>query len=196
MLKREKGVTLTILVVTIIVMLILAGVIMSINMNLNKTTDLKEVVSNMELIKMIAADYRNKYISETVVEIDENNNKIVTISDKFKGTHLDPQNASDIIMSLLGYSNKTQLGIDETGYYWFRLDKKDLEEIGIDNIKDNELYFVNYQTLDIAYCKNERDSESNYKGVKAVVKTAKGKKEKYVYFYSELKNVKTDEVRD
>ena len=62
MLKNEKGVTITILVVTIVVLLILASVVMSINMSLNTTVNLKQVVSNMEIIKSTASQYRAKYL--------------------------------------------------------------------------------------------------------------------------------------
>lgn len=193
MLKNEKGITLTILVVTIIVMLILAGVIMSINMNLNKEADLKEIVSNMELIRSAASIYRDKYIDETVTTEGDDGVKIYTISDKFIGTKTNINNTStDTMYKLLSYSNKSMLG-DEP-YYWFELSQDDLNTLGIDITLNNDKYFVNYKTLSVAYCQNERDEQSNYKGILA--RKDGRKNEKYYYFYEDVKNLKTDEVRN
>ena len=56
MLKKQSGITLTVLIITVVVLLILASVIMSINMRLNKTVDLKEIQANMETIKIVASE--------------------------------------------------------------------------------------------------------------------------------------------
>ena len=64
MLKKQSGVTLTVLIITVVVLLILASVIMSINMRLNKTVDLKEIQANMETIKIVASEYRTKYLDD------------------------------------------------------------------------------------------------------------------------------------
>lgn len=192
MLKNEKGITITILIVTIIVMLILAGVIMSINMSLNKSADLKEIVSNMELIRSSASIYRDKYIDETVTK-EEDGITTYTISDKFIGTKTNINNTStDTMYKLLSYSNKSMLG--DVPYYWFELSQDDLDTLGIDITLNNDKYFVNYKTLSVAYCKNEKDEQSNYKGILA--RKDGRKNEKYYYFYEDIKNLKTDEVRN
>ena len=102
MIKKENGVTLTILLVTIVIMIILAGVIMSISMSLTKTSDIKEIVANMELIRGVASDYRNKYLDDSEIERDDNNNITdIKVSTKFIGTKEDPYQANSIIQQLL-----------------------------------------------------------------------------------------------
>lgn len=198
MIKKENGVTLTILLVTIVIMIILAGVIMSISMSLTKTSDLKEIVANMELIRAVASDYRNKYLDESEIIRDSNSNNITEIkpSAKLKGTNEDPTSASSTIQLLLRstYTDSEFMNLisQEKRWYWYKLDKTDLDTMGLGSIElNNEVYLVNYYDLDVAYCKSTLDDNNRYKGIKS-----KGKdgKTKYVYFYEDLKKLKTDEM--
>ena len=197
MIKKENGVTLTILLVTIVIMIILAGVIMSISMSLTKTSEIKEIVVNMELIRGVASDYRNKYLDDSEIERDDNNNiTSIKVSTKFIGTKEDPHQANSIIQQLLRstYLDSEFLNLlsQEKGWYWYRLDKTDLDKMGLNNIDlDNEAYLVNYYDLDVAYCKTTLDDSNRYKGIKSKQKNGETK---YVYFYEGLKNLKTDEM--
>ncbi len=197
MIKKENGVTLTILLVTIVIMIILAGVIMSISMSLTKTSDIKEIVANMELIRGVASDYRNKYLDDSEIERDDNNNiTSIKVSTNFIGTKEDPYQANSIIQQLLRstYSDSEFLNLlsQEKRWYWYRLDKTDLDKMGLNNIDlDNEAYLVNYYDLDVAYCKTTLDDSNRYKGIKSKQKNGETK---YVYFYEGLKNLKTDEM--
>ena len=199
--KNQKGITLVALVVTIIVLLILAGVVMSINMNLNKSVELKEVLANMEMIRTAAAPYRDKYIGDTVIEEVEGEIDIYHISDKFIGEHVDPIN-SEMMNSLLNYAGEDTITSD--AHYWFKLDKEALEKLNI-NLEttnsgkdDEDVYLINYSKLEVGYCKNKKDDRGYYVGIKVRKRfggSADPIKEKYVYFYKTLKDVKTKEVR-
>lgn len=197
MIKKDNGVTLTILLVTILIMIILAGVIMSISMSLTKTADLKEVVANMELIRGVAADYRNKYLDDSEIEKDDNDNIVdIKISPNFAGTNEDPYQANSVIHQLLRttYTDSEFLNLlsQEKKWYWFRLGQTDLDQMGLNSIElKDEVYLVNYYDLDVAYCKNSLDDNNRYKGIKA---KEKNNVIKYVYFYEGLKNLKTDEM--
>ena len=144
MIKKENGVTLTILLVTIVIMIILAGVIMSISMSLTKTSEIKEIVANMELIRGVASDYINKYLDDSEIERDDTNNiTSIKVSTKFIGTKEDPHQANSIIQQLLRstYLDSEFLNLlsQEKGWYWYRLDKTDLDKMGLNNIDlDNE----------------------------------------------------------
>lgn len=176
MLRKENGVTMTILVVTIIVLLILASVIMALNLNLNKTVDLKEITSNLELIKMTASDYRTKYL-----ENEDPDNP----SGNFPGEHCDEGN---IIGDLLIYSGQE----GAISKYWYKIDKEALKEMNLDiTLKDNEAYLVDYSSLNVAYIKDENQKDENncYKGILK-------KDGNYAYFYNEIKNLKTDDIAD
>lgn len=166
MTKNEKGITLMILIITIIVILILAGVVMSINMSLNKSIDLKEIVSNMELIKASASMYREKYIDETVIEKNEENGTTTYyLPEQFVGIQESGATQGTIINSLLRYGGKSSETLLDSANYWYRLDQDALDKMNIDIKLNNEYYFVNYSTLSVAYCKAEQDG-SQYMGVK------------------------------
>lgn len=176
MLRKENGVTVTILVVTIIVLLILAYVIMALNLNLNKTVDLKEITSNLELIRMTASDYKAKYLEDE----DPDNP-----SGNFPGEHC---SMDGMIGELLNYSGQT----GAVSKYWYKIDKVALEEMNIDiTLKDNEAYLVDYNSLNVAYVKDEKEKDENnfYKGILK-------KDGNYAYFYDEIKNLKTDDIAD
>lgn len=184
MLKKQSGITLTVLIVTIVVLLILSSVIMAINMKLNKTVDLKEIQANMDTIKTVASEYRAKYLDEETV--DSNGN--VTISDKFVGRHCIPDSTNEIIVALLQYKGDT----GKVSNYWFQLDASNIDKLGIDTkIENDELYFINYENLDVAYCKRTTETGEDGKKCYQGIKTKAGI---YKYFYSDIKNLKTDEV--
>lgn len=184
MLKKQSGITLTVLIVTIIVLLILASVIMSINMRLNKTVDLKEIQANMDTIKAVASEYRSKYLDDETVDRDGN----VTISSNFVGRHCIPNSTNEIIITLLQYKGDT----GKVSNYWFQLDASNIDKLGVDTkIENDELYFVNYENLDVAYCKRTTEIDKNGKKCYQGIKTKAGI---YKYFYSDIKNLKTDEV--
>lgn len=184
MLKKQSGVTLTVLIITVVVLLILASVIMSINMRLNKTVDLKEIQANMETLKMVASEYRTKYLDDETEDASGN----IKISNNFVGIHCTSDSNGEIISALLKYRGN----IGKLSNYWFQLDSSNIDQLGTDiKLKDDELYFINYETLDVAYCK--KTTETGPDGTKCYqgVKTKKGE---YNYFYSDIKNLKTDEV--
>ena len=185
MLKKQSGITLTVLIITVVVLLILASVIMSINMRLNKTVDLKEIQANMETIKIVASEYRTKYLDDETEDISGN----IQISNKFVGKHCTSSNSSgEIISALLEYREN----IGKLSNYWFQLDSSNIDALGTGiKLKDDELYFINYETLDIAYCKKTTETGVDGKKCYQGVKTKKGE---YNYFYSDIKNLKTDEV--
>ena len=134
MLKKQSGITLTVLIITVVVLLILASVIMSINMRLNKTVDLKEIQANMETIKIVASEYRTKYLDDETEDISGN----IKISNKFVGKHCTSSNSSgEIISALLEYREN----IGKLSNYWFQLDSSNIDALGTDiKLKDDELY--------------------------------------------------------
>ena len=184
MLKKQSGVTLTVLIITVVVLLILASVIMSINMRLNKTVDLKEIQANMETLKIVASEYRAKYLDDETVDSSGN----VKISNNFVGRHCIPNSSNEIILALLQYRGN----IGKMSNYWFQLDSSNIDQLGTDiKLKDDELYFINYENLDVAYCKKTTETGKNGTKCYQGIKTKKGE---YNYFYSDIKDLKTDEV--
>lgn len=184
MLKKQTGVTLTVLIVTVVILLILASVIMSVNMKLNMTVDLKEIQANMETLKMVASEYRAKYLDEETKDSSGN----VSISKKFVGEHCNPNADDTIIATLLEYRGTAS----NISNYWFKIDSSNVDKLKTNiKVRDDELYFINYENLDIAYCKKSTETGSNGEKCYQGIKTKQGV---YKYFYSDIKNLKTDEM--
>ena len=168
--------------------------------NIEKTlyyypVDMQTNGDNKEII--VDAIFVKDNQDDSEIERDDNNNiTSIKVSTKFIGTKEDPHQANSIIQQLLRstYLDSEFLNLlsQEKGWYWYRLDKTDLDKMGLNNIDlDNEAYLVNYYDLDVAYCKTTLDDSNRYKGIKSKQKNGETK---YVYFYEGLKNLKTDEM--
>ena len=144
MLKNNHGVTLSILVVTIIVIFIIGGITISATSSLLIDTKAKNALSNMYLIK-------GKM--ETIYEEHQFSGKDL----KFAGT--DNPNISTKVSNI---STLSQYGISSDGLpasettdnYWYTWNKNTLEELGFDTSmlpKENSEYIVYYVTEEIIY---------------------------------------------
>lgn len=172
MLKNNRGVTITALVVTLIIMLILAAVTMTITINTSKTVDLKELVSNMELIRTSAQGYSDRYLDSDPSQLPGVHNSTVT----------------NIMGTLIGTTTSGEGEAVEISEYWYQLDEAALKEMSIDiKLKDDEAYFIDYQSNEVAYVKSTIPVDGSYPGVT----TTSGK---IVYFYSQIKSLKADQV--
>lgn len=181
MYKNNKGITLTILVITIVIMLILAAVTMSININTSKTVDLKTIVANMELIKATAQGYADKYFETTNADGDDIVNSEIVLPGTKNGS------SQTIVTSIL---NETREEGEEivVSDYWYMIDNNALKTMNIDlNLNGNERYFVDYKTMNVAYVKDINPSNGKYQGLK-------DRNGNYLYFYDQLKNIKTDQL--
>ena len=62
MIKNEKGITMVMLIITVIVMVIVASIAMTTGSNLRKKTELTDRVSQMQLIQAKAEDVYNEHL--------------------------------------------------------------------------------------------------------------------------------------
>ena len=62
MLKNEKGVTMAMLIITVLVMVVVAGIAMTTGSNLRKKTELADRVSQMQLIQAKAEEIYNEHL--------------------------------------------------------------------------------------------------------------------------------------
>ncbi len=181
MYKNNKGITLTILVITIVIMLILATITMSINININKTVDLKTIVANMELIKTAAQAYADKYFEGTSADGEDIINSEITLPGIKNGI------SQSIITRLL---NEIRLEDEEivVSNYWYMVDNDALKTMNIDlTLNGNERYFIDYKNMNVAYIKDTNLKNNKYPGFI-------DRNGHYLYFYEQLKNVKTDQL--
>lgn len=139
MLKNNKGVTLTVLVVTIIVIIILAGVTISSSDSLIKNTKVKNMVTNMYLIQAKA---------EALYEEYQFNN---TDTDNYVGSP-----TADVT------SYGESAGAEDKWYIW---DQTTITQLGFDEnmLSSGGDFIVNYATGEVIYTKGLKDDDGNVK---------------------------------
>ena len=97
--RSSKGITLEVLIVTIIIMSILAGVSISIGFSMNKNINMKEVSTNLLLIKAKVQTISEKH------NFDKNNQLV--------GEKITSENITDEISSLISNGTITLDNINE-----------------------------------------------------------------------------------
>lgn len=138
--RKEKGITLTTLVLTVMIMIILTSISVYTGTNLIRSANLQSVNTNMLQIQV-----KVKSISERV-EFDKNN--------EYVGEKLSDDEATSLISkvnsdsSILGSYNS-----DLDKYY--KLKNEDLVNLGLQAIQEKEdyVYVVNYANDEVIYTK-------------------------------------------
>ena len=141
MLKNNHGVTLSILVVTIIVIFIIGGITISATSSLLIDTKAKNALSNMYLIKgkMETIYEEHQFSGKDLIYAGTNNENVST-------------KVNDI-------STLSQYGISSDGTtdnYWYIWDRDTLEALGFDRSmlqKEDSKYIVNYISGEVIYTK-------------------------------------------
>ena len=142
--KEKKGITLIALVITIIVLLILAGV--SLGELIGKKTSITESKDKTALSELTK-------IQQAVIEIylkyTQLGNKMI-----LKGTSMTYADALSEF-NQLGSSESLKVqsydGISETdpGLFYYRIGPSNLKEMGLENIHREDEYVVNYSTGEV-----------------------------------------------
>lgn len=142
---EEKGITLTTLVITIIVMIIITSVGIYTGTGILKQTTLQNINTNMMLIQA-----KTKTISEQAkFNKDTSNYKGIKLIEVVGNPKIEELVSNDIIE-------------DEENYYL--LSQNDLNEMGLEKIEISEGYVVNYNTNEIIYVKGfETNNQTYYK---------------------------------
>lgn len=150
MIKNNRGVTMSILVVTIIVIMILAGVTITTSNFLIRNTKAKAVISNMYLVKAKAESLYEEYefSGDTLPTEDEFLGKRVTVS------------------SLRMYNVESSGNIEEDNT-WYIWTETTVQNNGLDTemLSDGAEYIVNYATGEVIYTTGVKDNLGavNYK---------------------------------
>ena len=173
-LKNNKGITMVALVVTIIVILILAGISIGQGDKAIKISQLENLRTNMLLIQTKSKEYLENANFNLGTNIDnvteeEKTNRVNKAKENLKGTEITDGNIFD------GNINITteQITQDNTNYiYYYKLTTEDLEKMGLKNVESNDKkgwYIVKYDI------KNDEAEIYNQKGFE---------KENKTYYYS------------
>lgn len=137
MLKNNKGVTLIMLVITIIVIVILGATTITASDALLKEIKAKNVTTNMILIKAKAEALYEEYSFNGIDESDYVGMKVTDVS---------------------------KYGAENIGK-WYRWAKSDLTDLGFDEnmLKDGGDFIVNYETGEVIYTLGIKDTTGTKK---------------------------------
>ncbi len=138
--KKENGITIMTLIITIIVLLILAGVGITAGTNIMKDMELKNVKTNLLLIQAKVKTIYEKH------NFDDINNPLV---------------GTKILEIDSKYEAQTTKENGEQ-YEFYELSEDDIKNtMQLDDIEYDEGYIVNYENGDVIYKKGVEDKEGN-----------------------------------
>lgn len=148
--KNNKGITMITLVITIGILLILAGISIGTGGKIIKQSELENLKTNMLLIKVKGKEY-----------VENANFKLGTGTEEQKNEHIE-QAKNELIGEEIKEGNifegnanisTENIVVDNTNYiYYYKLTKKQLEDIGISNISSDERngwYIIKYDIKNI-----------------------------------------------
>lgn len=144
--KKNKGITMIVLVITIALLLILAGISIQSGGNIIKRADLENLKTDMLLIKVKGKEYvenANFKLGTNFKDSKDRENRIITAKAELKkGTEM---TEGEILEQNIGI---TQGDIKNTDYtYYYKLSNDDLTDMGLSNVKSDEKngwYIIKY----------------------------------------------------
>ena len=154
--KKNKGITMIALVITIILLLILAGISVGAGNNLVKESQLENLKTNMLLIKVKGKEFVENANFKLGTKIEDANEEDKNSRIQNAKAELHGEEITDI---------NTYLNIETSGdteyLYYYKLSTQDLIDIGITNVESdskNGWYIVKYDV------KNMQTEVYNTKG--------------------------------
>ena len=149
--KNKKGITLTSLVITIIVLTIIAGI--SIMASKGTSSNISDTSSGLEKSKLYNIQ---QLLFENYLKYKQSNNSRFLRG--IKMSYADAKTQFDT----LGFTDGENLKEDnydsrtaEDGEYYYKLQPWHLQEMGMDNLKDEE-FIVNYSTGEVFNITNKK----------------------------------------
>lgn len=142
MLKNNKGITMMMLVVTVIVLIILTGVSVQTGKVSTRDTKVARKVADMKLVKAkVEVIYeQNRFNGESLIGVNE----VEWFTDDL-GIELSEEEKNLIV--------KDRNEKNMSKWLWYMWDREILMSQGLDPnmLSDNQYYFVNYATGEILY---------------------------------------------
>ena len=180
--KRNNGITMVALIITIILILILAGIPIGVGSKVIKQSELENLKTNMMLIKVKGKEYvenANFNLGTTfdkITDENEKNSRIEKAKEKLKGEEVTSSNELDEKMGI----TETQFQEDKSNLiFYYKLSTQDLENMGISKVESdskNGFYIIKYDV------KNAQIDIYNEKGFENQDKT--------YYTLNEIENLK------
>ena len=126
MINKESGITLRTLVILIIVLLILAGVSITVGTNMINVTKNNALTSELQMVQHAVLERYTQY-------------KVINDKNLLEGNSITYQEVQNI-------ANEIGVTLKDTDNY-YELNPEDLKEIGI--MKSEDTYIVNYETGEV-----------------------------------------------
>ena len=140
--KKQKGITLIALTITIVVMMIIAGITVNFGLDLIKEVKLQDLRTNMLLMQAKGKECVEEVSFQKANVTDEN--EIQTIKDEnLKGTKVEENSE---VQNLLQNTGKIQ-----EGYEYYYLTQQDLSDMGIQelSVEDYGYFILGYNINEI-----------------------------------------------
>lgn len=166
--KNNKGITMIALVITIVVLLILAGISIGTGNNIIKQSNLENIKTNMLLVKVKAKEYvENANFNlgtafDKVTDENEKNTRIEKAKAELKGEEITDNSIFNTNINI----SQEQLTTNNLNYiYYYKLDSQNLTDMGISNVKSDEKngwYIIKYDIKNVEIeVYNTKGFESN-----------------------------------
>lgn len=140
--KNEiQGITIISLIVTIVILIILAGIGVNSGKDVIIKAKLEELRTNMLLIEAKAKEYVENANFKLGIKIDEAEDKAERIN-KAKG-----ELKGSFIENTSQYSNV--IGNNEEYVYYYQLNESDLSDMGLSKIETDGIYIIKYDIKNI-----------------------------------------------
>lgn len=141
--REQKGITLTMLVVTIIVLIIITSITIYTGNNLIEKTNLQNLNTNMLLI-------------QAKVKTIEEDSKFNKNDAKLLGQKVSEVTENQAVLKLVDEK------VIDTPDAYYLLSQEDLNNMGLEKIKIEEGFVVNYETQEIIYVKGFKANNTIY----------------------------------
>lgn len=153
--KKNRGITMLSLVVTIVILLIIAGISIGTGNNIIKQTEIENIKTNMLLIKVKGLEYaENANFKlgtniDTIKEGDEKSSRIQKAKAELKGEEIVD---IDQLSNKIGITQENLEAENATYIYYYKLTTENLSDMGISNVKSddkNGLYIIRYDIKNV-----------------------------------------------
>lgn len=153
--RENRGVTMVVLIIAIVVLLIIAGISVGSGSKIVKKSELENIKTNMLLIEVKAKEYvenANFNIGtafDKVTDETEKTNRINKAKEQLKGTEVTDANEFNGNIGI----TETQIQEDNSNLiFYYKLTTEELKNIGLSNVESNEKkgwYIIKYDVKNV-----------------------------------------------
>lgn len=167
--KKNKGITIIALVITIILLLIIAGISIEVGNNIIKKSNLENQKTNMLLIRVKGKEYvenANFKLGTNIDTAEDKDKRIETAKAELKGEEI---TEGSIFSSNIDITTDIITSDNSNYIYYYKLTAQNLTDMGLPNVKSdnkNGWYIIKYDIrnveVEIYNTKGFEDKEKVY----------------------------------